>query len=225
MFTLRTLGTACLLASILFIKNASAAIHTTGDFDNGSTPGIIIQNAEQSSAGGSVGYYFYEGGGNFNTVYKYISIENGKSAFVSMPVPWQGYIQRGTDDLNLKGQPNIPMTMVEFQLGASDGTGAHGDISLEQGYDGSATICSTVTNVCGGFTKDILTGAPEAALSPKPDGTLVLGTTMGNWAAGPNQAAIAWEQSHISQTEAYIVGGTGTYDVASSNNRFKVTFY
>lgn len=119
----------------------------------------------------------------------------------------------------------MPMTMVEFQVGASDGTGAHGDISLEQGCDGAATICSTTTTVCGGFTKDILIGAPEAAFERKPDGTQALGTTMGNWATGPNEAAIAWELEQISQAVAYIVGGTGTDDTASANNRLTVTFY
>lgn len=234
MFGPRTLKAVFLLASTLLIRTTSAAISTAiftaGDFDDGVTPGIIIEN-KQTTPNGNQSYYFYpnpagNSGGNFVNVTKYVSVEKGKSAFVSLTVPWKGYIQRGTDELNLNGQANMPMTMVEFQIGTSDGTGGHGDISLEQGYDGPATICSTVTPfVCGGFTKDILVGAPEAALQTKPDGTKGLGTTMGNWASGPNQAAITWEQSQINQTVAYITGGTGTNDIASSNNRFKVTFH
>lgn len=217
MFNLKNIGTAFLLAA----TGSYAAIYTSGDFDNGG-PGIIIENRGASSGS----YYFYSGAGNFNNPYKYVSnVQPGQEAFVSMPVPWQGYIQRGADHLNLQGQVNMPMTMVEFQLGASDGTGGHGDISLEQGHDGAATICSTTTRMCGGFTRDILCGAPEAALRAKPDGSKALDTTMGNWVGRPNGATIAWEQAHISQTEAYIVGGSGTHDIASSNNRFKVTFY
>lgn len=59
----------------------------------------------------------------------------------------------------------------------------------------------------------------------KPDGTRALDTTVGNWNGGPNLAAIEWENEQVGQRRAYIVGGTGTDDVASANKCLVVDFY
>lgn len=59
----------------------------------------------------------------------------------------------------------------------------------------------------------------------KPDGTKALASTVGNWMAGPNQAAIDYLNRVVGQKKAYITGGTGTDDVASSNKRLAVSFY
>ncbi len=125
-------------------------------------------------------------------------------------------MQRGTQ---------LPATWVEFQISASNDNAAHGDISLQQGCDGAATVSATDgSGRSGGFSQDILSNAPAAAIQNKPDGTKALATTMGNWMSGPNQAAIDYETQVVGQQHAYITGGTGTDDVASSNNCFAVSF-
>jgi len=114
----------------------------------------------------------------------------------------------------------------EFQVTASNDNAAHGDISLEQGYDGPATIASTDgSNILGGFTTDVFVGAPLAAYQNKPDGTKALASTMGNWAAKPNQAAIEHLKQVINPKMAYITGGTGVNDVGSKNQCLAVVFY
>jgi len=141
----------------------------------------------------------------------------GVTTFVGLPTSFKGRVQRGTQ---------LTATWVEFQISASNDNAAHGDISLQQGCDGAATINATDgSGRSGGFSQDILSSAPAAAVQNKPDGTKALATTMGNWMSGPNQAAIDYENQVVGQQHAYITGGTGTDDVASSNNCFAVTFY
>lgn len=59
----------------------------------------------------------------------------------------------------------------------------------------------------------------------RPDGQVALASTVGNWMAGPNQAAIEWERKMVGQEKAYITGGTGVPDVASRNQVLAVDFY
>ena len=59
----------------------------------------------------------------------------------------------------------------------------------------------------------------------RKDGERVLASTMGNWMAGPNQAAIEYERKVVGQKKAYITGGTGTDDVASKDKSLAVDFY
>ena len=126
-------------------------------------------------------------------------------------------MQRGT---------TIPATWAEFQLDANNDHAAHGDISLEQGCDGAATISSTDgSKRTNGFTHDIVRDAPEAAIVKKQDGSKALASTMGNWMAGPNHAAIEYEKKVVGQEKAYITGGTGVPDIASHNRVLEVAFY
>lgn len=110
---------------------------------------------------------------------------------------------------------------------ASNDHAAHGDISLEQGYDGAATIRALDgSNRQNGFRNDIMVGAPAAAVvTRKEDGKKVLASTMSNWLGGPNEAAIKWERERVGQEKAYVTGGTGTRDVASKDRRMGVEFY
>jgi hypothetical protein len=186
-------------------------------------PGIDLTN----KSGGKVTYYFYDNfwngdgtaGANFDHPLESATttLEAGKSKFVSLPKTFKGRVQRGKD---------IPATWVEFQLSASNDGAAHGDVSVEQGCDGAATIASTDgSNRKGGFENDVLKDAPAAAVVKKPDGSKALGSTMGNWNGGPNQAAIDYLKKVVGQSKAYITGGTGVPDIASKNNRFAVVFY
>jgi len=184
-------------------------------------PGILLTNksSEQQE------YNFYDNfwnrdgtaGANFDKPSNPTTLQPGETTFVGLPETFKGRVQRGTQ---------LPATWVEFQISASDDGGAHGDISLEQGCDGAATIRATDgSDWTNGFSHDVLSDAPEAAIQNKPDGRKALATTMGNWMSGPNQAAIDYLNQVVGQQHAYIVGGTGTDDVASSNKCLAVVFY
>ena len=184
-------------------------------------PGILLTN--HSAHDGH--YFFYNNywngngtaGANFDHPQTSVSLKPNQTRFVSLPANFKGRVQRGTLQ---------PATWAEFQLSASNDRAAHGDISLEQGCDGAATIAATDgSRAHGGFAEDIVAKAPAAAVMTRHDGTKVIASTMGNWMAGPNHAAVEYEQKVVGQHKAYIVGGTGTPDVASRNQCLAVTFF
>lgn len=116
---------------------------------------------------------------------------------------------------------------MEFQLKAANDGAAHGDISVQQGNDGPATISSTdgSRQPTGGFKQPLVHKAPAAARVKRPgDGVEVLASTMGNWMGPPNKAAIDYQRPLIGKT-TYVVGGTGVPDVAARNHRFSVDFH
>lgn len=183
-------------------------------------PGISLTNKSDKE----VTFYFYNnywnGDGTAGANFDHpndppTTVAAGATTFVSLPTSFKGRVQRGN---------TLPATWVEFQIQATDGH-AHGDVSLEQGCDGAATITPATGGPSGGFTNDVLSGAPAAALVAKPDGTKALASTMGNWMGGPNQAAIQYLQTAVGQSKAYITGGTGVPDIMSTNNQFNVVFY
>ena len=186
-----------------------------------SGPGIDLHNRSKEPCT----YFFYNNywngngtaGANFDHPLKSIHLGPHESTFVDLPASFKGRVQRGT---------LLPATWVEFQLEASDDHAAHGDVSLEQGCDGAATIASTEAGgVVGGFEKDIITHAPEKALVRRKDGVRCLASTVGNWMAGPNEAAVEWEEKEVGQKKAYITGGTGTEDVRGEHRKLEVVFY
>ncbi|KAL8663218.1 MAG: hypothetical protein Q9202_004064 [Teloschistes flavicans] len=208
------------IGQVKLVENLSAAApHTPADHTG---PGIDLHNKSHKPCT----YFFYDNywngngtaGANFDHPLKSARLAPGASAFVPLPASFKGRVQRGT---------LIPATWAEFQLDAATDHAAHGDISLEQGCDGAATIASTDgTHHSGGFEKDILAHAPQAARYKRPqDGAVVLASTMGNWIAGPNDAAAEWEMKEVGQKKAYIKGGTGTDDVRSANRRLEVVFF
>ena len=185
------------------------------------TPGAIINNRSSKTCT----YAFYNNttapdgsqAASFTNPSPVISLDPGQNTFVALDRGFKGRVQRGTD---------LPATWGEFQVSASDDGKAHGDISLEQGCDGAATVAATDgSGQSNGFTQDILTNAPAAAIFNKPNGDRALATTMGNWESGPNQAAIDWENQQVGQRYAYITGGTGVPDVASANQCLQFDFY
>jgi hypothetical protein len=192
-----------------------------GDPDHGG-PGIIVGNKSSQECT----YFFFNNywngngtaGANFDKPQTSVTLHPHTSAFISLSESFKGRVQRGKF---------IPATWVEFQLAAANGTGAWGDISLEQGYDGPAMIRSLDgSNYGNGFTHDILPDAPAAAVTVRAqDGVRTLASTMGNWLGGPNQAAIEYENRVVGQKKAYIVGGEGTSVVNSKNKRMAVDFF
>ena len=197
-----------------------AVVQTQGAAHH-SGPGILLSNKSSKQCT----YFFYNNywngngtaGANFDHPSPSITLAPHATAFVSLPETFKGRVQRGT---------TLPATWAEFQLSAANDGAAHGDISLEQGCDGAATISATDgSKRSNGFTEDILKDAPAAALVTKPGGERVLASTVGNWMAGPNQAAIDYERKVVGQKRAYITGGTGTDDVASRDKSLAVDFY
>ncbi|KAL9003660.1 MAG: hypothetical protein Q9188_003483 [Gyalolechia gomerana] len=204
---------------VKMVEHVSATKPHKPDDHNG--PGIDLHN----QSGKPCTYFFYDNywngngtaGANFDHPLKSVHLAPHASHFVPLPASFKGRVQRGT---------LIPAMWAEFQLDASNDHAAHGDISLEQGCDGAATIASTDgSNRVGGFEKDILTHAPEKAVVRRQDGVRVLASTVGNWMAGPNEAAAEWMEKEVGQKKAYIRGGTGTDDVASKDRRLAVTFF
>lgn len=189
-----------------------------------SGPGIQLTNKSNKVCT----YYFYDNywngngtaGANFDHPLKNVTLKPGQSSFVSLAATFKGRVQRGTQ---------LPATWVEFQLEASNDHGAHGDISLQQGCDGAATIASTDgsnrINGLGAEFHDLVAKAPAGAIRKKPNGERAIDTTVGNWNGGPNKAAIDYLNKMVGQKRAYILGGTGTPDVASKNKRLAVVMY
>jgi hypothetical protein len=142
--------------------------------------------------------------------------------FVPLNASFAGRVQRGK---------HLPATWVEVQLAASNDGKAHGDVSIEQGCDGPATVQSIDrTGTIGGFTKEIVSLAPvEATTRRMSDGQIVLQSTIGNWKVSASDpavlAAAAFAKTVIEPATTYIQGGTGVEDVASSDQAMVVTFY
>jgi hypothetical protein len=201
------------------MENANDPALATFAADQG--PGIILTNKSNKESD----YFFYDNfwngngtaGANFDKPLKSVKLWPNQTQFVSLPRNFKGRVQRGT---------LLPCTWVEFQLDASNDHAAHGDISLQQGCDGAATIASTDgSNVSNGFTHEVVAGAPEAAIRRKSNGERATDTTVGNWMGGPNRAAIDYLSKVVGQHRAYFVGGTGVPDVTSKNNCLAVVMY
>lgn len=214
---------ASLSQHTLLASAAATSIHPTkGDPDDGKKSGIILHNHSNHADT----YFFFDNywngngtaGANFDKPLKAVSVPAGHKAFASLPLTFKGRVQRGR---------LIPATWVEFQLKAANDGAAHGDISVQQGNDGPATISSTDGShqPTGGFKQPLVHVAPPAARVKRPgDGVEVLASTMGNWMGPPNKAAIDYQRPLIGKT-TYVVGGTGVPDVAARNHRFSVDFY
>lgn len=163
----------------LVVQSKMALPHSSNSSDppehyNG--PGIVLTNKSAKEQT----YFFYNNywngngtaGANFNHPFKSVKLASHAKKFVELPESFKGRVQRGT---------LIPATWAEFQLSASNDHAAHGDISLEQGYDGPAKISATDgSNRSNGFEHDIMHGAPRAAVTRRKDGVEVLASTMGN---------------------------------------------
>lgn len=121
---------------------------------------------------------------------------------------------------------------------------ADGDVSLEIGCDGAATVQASSISGPGkppevgpvfGFSKDINSGAPaDAYLNPaNPTGEILGGTLMkatGVLDATGNEEVIngntlKYEQSVLSRSEANLFGGVGTNQAVATDNCLLINFY
>lgn len=192
---------------------------TTAEPSHG--PGIVLTNKRNKAES----FFFYDNywngngtaGANFDHPLKSVKLGANATAHVPLGLAFKGRVQRGSQ---------LPATWAEFQIQASNDGAAHGDISLEQGCDGAATIASTDGHqVSNGFTQDILKDAPAGAIRNKPNGEKALASTVGNWLGPGNKVAADYEYKVLGHGKAYITGGTGVPDVASHNNVLAVTFF
>ena len=178
-------------------------------------------------------------------------VNPGQTVPVFLDVAWKGHVQRG----HLQ-----PSTWVEFQVKDNDAVnqwkpcqGAHGDVSLQRGYDGPATFGSTdpagapYHGQWNGITTDILPAAPEALKFTRSDGTKVLKGTLGSGSFAADVAVENWEATvALSPADATnpllaqsgkllkvatyvvdgnVVDGNGVPDVGSCNSIARATFY
>jgi hypothetical protein len=155
---------------------------------------------------------------DFNYAKYSASLESGETKYLPLPLTFKGRAQRGME---------LPATWVEFQL--DDGKGeSWGDVSLQKGYDGAATIHSTDgSGLIGGFTEDIFEGAPPEAYRMKPSGERALDGTSGFWWGPGNKASEAHFNKLVGTHKAYVIGekGDGTPGVVDFNNCLGITFY
>ena len=189
--------------------------------------GVYITNG----GSGSQTYTVFGGGATFainSQPYKSVTLAQGKSAAVTLPSGFDGHVQRG----NL-----LPATWVELNMvnGAADG-----DVSLEIGCDGGATVQASAISSgkkppVFGFSKDIISGAPaDAFFNPaNPTGENLGGTLTKSTrvldATGTDKVingnTLKYEQSVLSQSQAYLFGGVGTNQAIASDNCILITFY
>ena len=194
--------------------------------------GVLLTNK-----GATKSFSFWTNNPDYSrTKLKDVTIGSGDTKFVSLDNGWAGTVQRGEA---------LPATWVEMNMVGT----AWGDVSLQQGCDGGATLSSTTNGGSQGFTKNINenSNVPAAAFfNPATQGspcytgqcttkaTNVLDTTTGNyWAPrAANTASTDYIYSQLGgETAALQKAFIGTTDwnttpqVTSSNNCLAVTFY
>ncbi|KAI1427524.1 hypothetical protein F5Y12DRAFT_712058 [Xylaria sp. FL1777] len=190
-------------------------IETTGDEEVG--PGFWVINRDNSP---EAKYFLYENSRDEHP-WKYLSIPQGHTAFVSVCDTWQGRIVRGTPEINLDGKVHNLGTWFASSIGPNGWM--WGDISFLEGCDGGGSVASTdfSYDVRECF-EDLLTGAPSSALATKETGTKVLGKLVGD---APNQEANHWELSKCSADNVWINGSDYRPIIKSTNGRLQFIFF
>ena len=231
--TLRSVLTLCLALSaiILPVHTAPAPIGSTSPWIPRSLKSLFEPRAANQCGPTGTGLYITNGGSGsqtftvfegYLTYHSSITLAATKSASITLPPKFVGHVQRGS---------GVPSTWVELNMvvGAADG-----DVSLEIGCDGAATVQASGGPVFG-FTKDIVTNAPADALynpasnenlgGPKTSFPKVL-DEIGTIATGvKNQNTLNYVESVLSQSKEYLWGGTGTGQAVASDNCLLITFY
>lgn len=155
-----------------------------------------------------------------------VSVSPSATASVTLDLTFKGRVVRTTD---------TPATWVELQIQNTDSSCGStcgygwGDVSLEMGCDGAATVApadGTGTTVGFSSPADLVDNAPSAATTTRSDGTKVI---QAPWYDGTPlcQAAIDYLTETVpgGSSAVYINNTYGTTMATSANNRFLVTFY
>lgn len=207
------------LATASAVSFANAAAIARSD----TNPGVDIKNA----SGDEATYYFCNNNSNGDgTADPGLPCKNlsatavvppNETKSVDLPTEFKGRIVRSTD---------MPATWVEIQVKATDGN-AWGDVSLQPGCDGAATVAPTDggSSATVGFSDaDIVANAPGGAKTTRGDGQTVIATP---WSIGTilNADAVNYLKSAVGDINAYIDDTAGTNVAVSSNNRLAVVMY
>lgn len=208
-----------LLAAASAMSLATAAAIARSD----SNPGVDITNASGSDAT----YYFCNNISNGDGTadpglpctdqVASVTLQPNQSKAVTLPTSFKGRVVRSTD---------MPATWVEVQVMADDGN-AWGDVSLQTGCDGAATVAPTDggSSATVGFSDtDIVANAPDSAKTTRVDGVSVIATP---WSMGTilNADAVDYLKRVVGVAKAYIDNTSQTDVAVSSNNRLAVVMY
>lgn len=206
-----------LLAAASAMSLATAAVITRSD----SNPGVDITNASGSEAT----YYFCNNISNGDGTadpglpctdqVASVTLQPNQSKAVTLPTSFKGRVVRSTD---------MPATWVEVQVMADDGN-AWGDVSLQTGCDGAATVAPTDggSSATVGFSDtDIVANAPDSAKTTRADGVGVIATP---WSMGTILNAVDYLKRVVGVAKAYIDNTSQTDVAVSSNNRLAVVMY
>jgi hypothetical protein len=99
--------------------------------------------------------------------YKYTELAPNESAYISLPVSFQGRVTRGVNAYNLDGQPQMLATWLEVSFDANGWI--WGDVSLIRGCDGGVILGSTDgSNAWKGFN----TVSSFRVIDPSPTSAL-----------------------------------------------------
>ena len=225
-----TLSAPTQAESSQWIPRSLKSLFEPRDAPTCSGTGVLLTNS-----GATKSFSFWTNNADYSrSKLKDITLNSGETQFVSLASGWTGTVQRGEA---------LPATWVEMNMVGM----AYGDVSLQQGCDGAATLASTTSDDSQGFTDNINEdpNVPAAALfNPATQGTPcysgqcttsatnVLDTTNGNYWGGPNAASTNYMMSKLGgETAALQKAFIGTADsnttpqVTTSNNCFAVTFY
>ncbi|KAK3376834.1 hypothetical protein B0T24DRAFT_700796 [Lasiosphaeria ovina] len=193
-----------------------------GDYDDGG-PGLVMRDLDYTNRGQGHYYFFYENNRD-DRPWKYTLLNPGVEVFISVCATFAGRIVRGSPAENLDGTVAHNLgTWVEVAWDGPPARTSWGDVSLLEGCDGAAMLAATDgSGVATGFSANILTGAPYAALASKTDGSVVLGKTVGD---GANFAATQYELGLLDPTaDAFIVQAYKPV-IATTNGRWDLTLY
>ncbi|KUJ20155.1 uncharacterized protein LY89DRAFT_666975 [Mollisia scopiformis] len=193
---------------------ATSSQFTWGDNDHGG-PGLVITN------GGNAwdGYYMYENSCD-SVPFKYFWLAPGSTQFISLPAGFQGRVSRGTDAMNLAGQPQLLGTWLELSFDPYNVNELWGDISLIRGCDGGMLMWALDgSGSWKGFTQDVLANAPVGAWAEKPDGTWVLAP-----GEGPTTDAETTQYllGAVGADNAFLNDAYGDPVISSQNRRYGV---
>ncbi|KAK3346127.1 hypothetical protein B0T25DRAFT_612380 [Lasiosphaeria hispida] len=172
-----------------------------GDVDDGG-PGVIMHDLDYTNRRQPHYYFFYENTRDDHP-WKYTLLQPGAQVFISVCPTFAGRIVRGNPAYNLNSS-------TQHNLGT-------------WGCDGAALLASTDgSGVITGFSTNILTGAPYAALASKSDGSVVLAKTVGDEA---NFQTMQYELGLLDPTtQAFIVQSYKPV-IVTTNGRWDLTVY
>lgn len=187
---------------------------TFGDNDNGG-PGLVVTNGDNQWRG----FYIYENSCD-SVPLKHFWINAGDTRFISLPAGFQGRVTRGTDAMNLDGQPHLLGTWLELSFDPSNPNLLWGDVSLIQDCDGGILMWSLDgSGSWKGFTKDVLADASAGAWAMKSDGTWVLGPGEGPTA---NPVTTQYLLNTVGADAVYVNDAHGNPVITTSNGRYGV---